>query len=92
MLCCCYFLVVFEICNFRIFEILFSIVSIFKGSTAAKTIPSTSFSIDDNFEGKLIEEIHRQFRQKFSPRPIFSKSISKHMHIQPFSGKDTQKK
>ena len=59
--------------------------------TQAYTTFSSKESAKDtqklNFEGKLIEEIHRQFRQKFSPRPIFSKSISKHMHIQPFPAK-----
>ena len=35
-------------------EILFSIVSISKGSAAAKTIASISFSIEDNLVGKFI--------------------------------------
>ena len=48
-------------CNFNkifstsvFFEILFLIVSISSGSAAAKIIASISFSIEDNFEGKLI--------------------------------------
>ena len=36
------------------FEILLSIVSIFKGSAAAKTIASISFSTEDNLVGKFI--------------------------------------
>ena len=38
-------------------EILFSIVSISKGSAAAKTIASISFSKSDNFDGKFINII-----------------------------------
>ena len=51
----------YSACNFnKIFstsvflDILFSIVSISNGSAAAKTIPSISFSIEDNLVGKLI--------------------------------------
>ena len=51
----------YSVCNFNktfstsiFFEILFSIVSISKGSAAAKTIASISFSIEDNLEGKSI--------------------------------------
>tara|TARA_Y100001958_G_scaffold128904_1_gene97259 strand:+ start:88 stop:261 length:174 start_codon:yes stop_codon:yes gene_type:complete len=36
------------------FEILFPIVSMSKGSAAAKTIASISFSIKDNLPGKFI--------------------------------------
>jgi hypothetical protein len=49
---CCNFFNTFSTSIF--FEILFSIVSISKGSAAAKTIASISFSTEDSFAGKFI--------------------------------------
>ena len=48
----CSFVKIFSTSAF--FEILFSIVSIFKGSAAAKTIASTSFSMEESLVGKFI--------------------------------------